>query len=322
MKSKNSIIFLAIGIVISLLLYKQYNKTATNALYTIGILQTASHPALDATRDGFIAQIKKSAGDSIDFVIRNGQGSVDSMHTIAQQFHAKQNIDAIFTIATPATQAMASIEKEKPIIIAAVSTSPTLSSILSQPNVCGISDMIDVRKEIEAMKALLPATARTIGIIFCTAEINAVAMAQVMVTQLESVGYTPITIGITSETDIEPALLSAIRNVDALLAPTDNIVASSVELIASIAHNANKPLILSDNMLVKQGALMARGVDYYDSGKQAGTIALQVLLNNKKPQELPIVPADNQSIFVNKQIMERLQLTIADSIAKDVIFVE
>ncbi len=322
MNQKNGFLLFCIALGISILFYKQYNKSHSNAAYTIGILQTASHPALDAARDGFIAKIKESTGNDIDFVVRNGQGSIDSMHTIAQQFHAKQNINAIFAIATPATQAIVSIEKEKPIIIAAVSVTPALDTILSQSNVCGTSDMINVRKEVEAMKALLPSTARTIGIIFCTAEINSVAMSQVMSTELERAGYTPVLIGITAETDIEPALLSSIRTVDAILAPTDNVIANSIELITAITQKTRIPLILSDNMLVKHGALMARGVDYYESGKQAGAIALQVLLHNKKPQDLSITQADNQKIFVNQHIMKELGLTVTDSIVKDVIFIE
>src|SRR5436190_7684961 len=107
-------------------------------LYTIGILQTASHPALDAARQGFIDEIQSQVNDKVNFVINNGQGSISTIHTIAQQFHAKQDIDGIFAIATPAVQAMVSIEKEKPICIAAVSVTPAL--FLSEKNVCGVSD--------------------------------------------------------------------------------------------------------------------------------------------------------------------------------------
>src|SRR5204863_2998317 len=121
------------------------------ALYTIGILQTASHPALDAARQGFVDEIKSQVGDKINFVISNGQGSVSTIHTIAQQFHAKQNIDGIFAIATPAAQAMISVEKEKPICVAAVSVTPAVQELLKGNKVFGVSDMIDVRAEVEAM---------------------------------------------------------------------------------------------------------------------------------------------------------------------------
>ncbi len=324
MKSHHTIVKLGLTAVIIIglvTLYKAMKMRKKDHRFTIGILQTASHPALDAARDGFIDTIKKSAGDTIDFVIRNGQGSISNIHTIAQQFHAKSDINAIYAIATPAAQAIASVEKEKPIIIAAVTVSPELGIDFSQLNVTGASDMIDVRKEVEAMRVLLPEAVRTVGVLYSTAEINSVAVSQVMVKELERAGYTPVLVGVTSESDMEPAVLSALRKVDALLAPTDNVVANAIPLIADIVQKAQKPLIISDNMLVKYGALMARGVNYYESGKQAGELALQVLLHNKKPEDLPIVRANNKEIFVNKEVLEQLGLTISDAIAENVVLI-
>lgn len=324
MKSQRTIkkLLLVVGVFVgAVLLYKTAVVRKKDQLFTIGILQTASHPALDAAREGFVAAIQESVGDKIDFVVRNGQGSISSIHTIAEQFHAKSDIDAVFAIATPAAQAMISIEKEKPVIIAAVTVSPELGISFSEPNVCGASDMIDVRKEVEAMRALLPQEIRIIGVLFCTAEINSVVMSQIMVAELERAGYVPVSVGITSEADIEPAMLSAVRKVDAFLAPTDNVVANAITLIADIAHKSHKPLIVSDNMLVQYGALMARGVDYYESGKQAGEVALQVLMEHKKPADLPIVRANNKDIFVNKQVLEQFGFTIADAIAQDIVLV-
>jgi len=321
-KYDSTMILLIIGLSIgAIALYKTIVVRKKGQLFTIGIVQTASHPALDAAREGFIAAIKDAVGDKIDCVVRNGQGSISSIHTIAQQFHAKQDIDALFAIATPAAQAAVVVEKEKPIIIAAVSLSPQLGDIFSASNVCGISDMIDVGKEVEAMRGLLPEAIKTVGILYCTAEVNAVAMAQRMVVELERVGYIPLLIGVTSEADIEPAILSAARKVDVFLAPTDNIVANAITLIVDLVNKVNKPLIVSDNMLVKHGALMARGVDYYESGRQAGGIALHVLLHNKKPHELSTIQANNKEIFVNKKVLDNFGFTIADAMAQDVVLV-
>jgi putative ABC transport system substrate-binding protein len=316
------VMILVIGLLIgAIVVYKTVVVRKKDYLFTIGILQTASHPALDAVREGFMTEIKDAVGDKIDCVVRNGQGSIISIHTIAEQFHAKQDIDAIFAIATPAAQAALSLEKEKPVIIAAVTVAPELGINFIESNVCGVSDMIDVRKEVEAMTMVLPREMQTVGILYCTAEVNSVAMSQIMVAQLERAGYMPVLVGVTSEADIEPAILSAARKVDAFLAPTDNVVANTITLIVDLTHKAHKPLIVSDNMLVKYGALMARGVDYYESGRQAGAIALQVLMQHKKPQDLPIASANNKDIFVNKKVLDELGLTIADAIAQDVVLV-
>jgi putative ABC transport system substrate-binding protein len=315
------IVLIVLAVSLGIIVVSRRMKTrARKQMYTIGILQTASHPALDAAREGFMATIQEM-GDQVEFVIRNGQGAISTIHALAQQFHAKGETDAVFAIATPAAQAMISVEKETPIIIAAVSVTPDRVADFSASNLCGVSDAIDVRAEVAAMKGLLPESIKTVGIIFCSAEVNSVATSQIMVAELEKAGYTPVLCSVASEIDMEPAIASAVRKVDALLAPTDNVVANSIALIADIAAKANKPLIVSDNLLVKQGALMARGVDYYESGKQAGDIALQILVDKKKPQAIGIVQADSKEIYVNKQKLEQLGLTVSDPIKNDVVLV-
>lgn len=307
--------------IFTIMMVRRLKKPEHKRASTIGIIQTASHPALDAVREGFVTAVKEKMGDSVDFIVRNGQGSISTIHTIAQQFHAKQDADIIFAIATPAAQAILSVEKERPIIIGAVTVTPELADNFSAPNICGVNDMIDVRKEIQAMKELLPKTAKTVGIVFSSAEVNSVAMSKIMVAELERAGYEPQLIAVASELDMEPAVASAVRKVDVLLCPTDNVVANSIALIANIAAKAEKPLIVSDNLLVWQGALMARGIDYYESGKQAGEIALQIIEIKKKPQDIGIITANSIEIYVNKQVLGTLGLSISDAIASDVVLV-
>lgn len=289
-------------------------------LGTIGILQTASHPALDAVRNGFIEKIEERVGDKIDFVIRNGQGSIANIHAIAQQFHAKNDIDGVFAIATPAAQAIVSVETKKPVCIAAVSVTPDLQQLFSQTNVFGASDMVNVHAQVDAIKALLPDVEK-VGILYCTAEINSVAMADSMLKELEMRGYDSLLIGVTSEIDIEPALMSALRKVDIVFAPTDNMVANTISLIVDLTQKANKPLVVSDNMLVQYGALMARGIDYYESGRQAADLVLQIFVDGKKPDDLSIVSPDTKEIYVNKEVAERFNIIIPDSIVRDVVLV-
>ena len=117
-------------------------------------------------------------------------------------------------------------------------------------------------------------------------------------------------------------MTSGLRKVDALIAPTDNTIANSITLIADLERKAEKPLVVSDNMLVKYGPLMARGVDYYESGTQAAAIALQLLINHKKPYELPILGADSKQVFINTQTAAALNIIIPDTLAPDVVLVE
>src|SRR5690242_20351632 len=115
MKHITFLITISIIIIIGHQLHKKYSSPKNTSTLLIGILQTASHPALDATRQGFVDSIKNTI-KNVEFIIYNGEGSISQLHTMAHSFHINKNIDAIFAIATPAAQAIVHTEKEKPII--------------------------------------------------------------------------------------------------------------------------------------------------------------------------------------------------------------
>lgn len=293
------------GIIINKITKKTQNKSALK----IGVLQTASHPALDAAREGFVATLNTYLSENIEYVIQNAQGSIVTAHTIAERFHADDSIAAIYAIATPALQAIAAVEKQKPIFIAAITDPHALGVIQEKTNICGTTDMIDVAGTVQAIKTILPHIA-TIALIYNPAENNSVMQINVMEKELHKNGIKTIRIGIATESDIPQAIASALSKTDALLTPTDNLIASAMPLVSHLARAAKKPLIACHNQAVEQGAFMARGVDYYESGKQTGDIALKVLRDGKKPYNIAITPTKSDTVVINKGILNELNITI------------
>lgn len=313
-------LLLAAAFVAAFILVRQRKKQTTTAQYTIGILQIASHPALDAAREGFMEELKSMLGGDVAFVVQNAQGSVAQAHGIAQQFHANKNLCGFFAIATPAAQAMSAVEKKKPIFIAAVTDPHALGLVYETGNVCGVKDMINVGAEIEMMVQLVP-TSKTVGLLYTSGETNSVIMAKEMRKQLEARGLTAVDFAISNESDMQAIAELACRKSDVILAPTDNTVASAISLLTSLTVKNKKPFIVSDNMLVKFGSLAARGVDYRTCGKQAAQIAYEVLVEGKKPYELPIKQADTKEIFVNETTLKALELTVPEILKDDVVLV-
>lgn len=287
--------------------------------WTIGIIQTATHPALDDTRKGFV-EVLKEMGVDVSFIVKNGEGSSSQLHAIAEQFHARPHINALFAIATPAVQAAAAVEREKPLIIAAVTDPQQLGIISPTTNVSGTSDMINVEQEVHSMKLLLPKV-KTVSIIYSPSEINATIVAQKMKEAVEKEGMTPRLVPLTSQADIVGALTSALSKSDALLAPTDNLIASAITVIADMARKARKPLIVSDNTLVKYGALMAQGVNYYESGKESGRIAYEILVGQKKPAQIPVVSGGSSKLFINKDVLNELGLSMPQELQSSAVLV-
>jgi len=313
MKKKNLLLsLLIIGIIISAItINKTRQKINSTPSIKIGILQTASHPALDAACQGFINTITQNTNGAITCVVYNAQGSIINAHTIAERLHADNSIKGIYAIATPALQAIASVEKEKPIFIAAVSNPYQLDIINKKTNICGTTDMIDIPGTIKRIKDILPHVT-TIALIYNPAENNSVAQIAIMKKELLLHSIKPLPIGITTEMEIPHAITSALSKADALLTPTDNLIASAMPIISHLSRSAQKPLIACHNDAVKQGAFMARGVDYYESGKETAQIALTVLRDGKKPYKLPITPTQSDTIIINKQVFDELGITIGE----------
>lgn len=302
------LLFISLALLGIIIAKRTFTKKET--LWTVGILQTATHPALDAATQGFTSELTSILGNKVSFITQNAEGSVSNMQTMAQGLRSNTSVDLLFAIATPAAQAVASLEKEKPIIFAAV-TDPQAAG-LTGSNVTGVTDMIDVKKQIDLLSMLVP-HAQTVGLIFNRGEINSLALAEQMKTELEQKDICVLEFGIINESEIPAAAQAACRKTDVILAPTDNTVASTIKVITTIAQRMHKAVIVSDTLLVSQGALAAQGIDYATCGKQAAHLAAELLQGSKQISNMAIVHPDSKAV-INRQEFDRLQLNIPASL--------
>mgnify|MGYP000291871241 CR=1 FL=1 len=311
---------LIVGFITAFVIIKKLKKTKATDSYEIGILQTASHPALDASRQGFMKQLSTRLGDKINFVIHNAQGNISQAHAIAQQFHANKELDAFFAIATPAAQALAAVEKQKPIVLSAVTDPANLGLIYQKTNVTGVSDMIDVPGTIDMITQLVP-HAQTVGLLYTSGETNSITLAEKMRQSITDRGLTPLDFAVSNEADMQTVVQLACRKADVLLAPTDNTIAASIPLIISLCAKYNKPFIASDNMLVHSGALAARGVDYKQCGAQAANMMYRMLIDGIQPDTLAVERSNSNTIYINKKVANTLGIVIPQKIQSSIKFI-
>jgi putative ABC transport system substrate-binding protein len=291
--------------------------TKKNTQWTVGILQTATHPALDAVTLGFTNELTSILGNKVSFIIQNAEGSVSNMQTMAQGLRSNGSVDLLFAVATPAAQAVASLEKEKPIIFAAV-TDPQAAGLTGQ-NITGVTDMIDVKKQIDLLTMLVP-HAQTVGLIFNRGEINSLTLAEQMKAELERKGLTVLEFGVINESEIPAAAQTACRKTDVILAPTDNTVASTIKVITNIAQRMQKAVIVSDALLVSQGALAAQGIDYATCGAQAAQLTAEILQGSKQISNVPVVTPESKTV-INRQEFDRLQLNVPSSLQQQLEYI-
>lgn len=313
--NKKWIITLAV-IISAFLIFTACEKKDDSVEFTIGITQIVEHSALDLTREGFIAGLKEAGfSENVKFIIENAQGDMATAQLIAQNF-VDEDVDMIFAIATPTAQAAFNATKDIPIMISAV-TDPLEAGLvksLNKPgtNVSGTSDKAPIGMQIDLLTEL-NINAKTIGFLYNTSEKNSEVQLTSLEAEADKRGIKIISIGITSVTEIEPSLDILLQQIDVLYTPTDNIIATSIQLIAEKALAKNIPVLAAEPELVKAGALITFGVDYFDLGKQTGLMAAKVL-NGEDISKMPIEISTNPQVVINIKTAKQLGIEISEEL--------
>ena len=285
---------------------------------TIGITQIVEHPALDAARKGFIDVLKASEFASrIEFEEKSAQGDMAVAQTIAEEFvNSKKSM--ILAIATPTAQASFNATKEIPILITAV-TDPKAAGLVGE-NVTGTSDATPLDKQFTLLKKLYP-NAKTVGIIYNIGEQN----SEIQVNEAKALsgkfGLKIEAVGVSNINEISQGLDSLLDKVDVMYAPTDNLIASSMPLIAEKSTAKKKGIIAGEKGMVEAGALATEGIDYYELGKQTGEMAIKVL-KGEKPENLAIKTLEKTELVINTKAFAALGLVIDEELKSKATKVE
>ncbi|MFA3800450.1 ABC transporter substrate-binding protein [Leptotrichia hongkongensis] len=277
--------------------------------YRIGITQIASHPALDSAREGFKDAFKE-AGIEADFDEKNANGETANANLIANNFVSSKE-DLIFAIATNAAQPASQATNEIPVVFSAI-TDPQAAGILKD-NVTGVSDRMDVKQQLELLKKLSP-NIKTVGVIYNSSEQNSKIQVEDLKKAAKELGINVIEKSIVQANEIPQAADSLVREADAIYLPTDNLVASVVSLITEKATTAKKIVFGAEAAHVKGGALITQGVSYYEIGKEAGKMAIDILKNGKKPNEIKFKTMPLNEIVVNAKTLAALGISLPEDV--------
>lgn len=284
-------------------------EASADASYTIGILQLVEHDALDAATQGFQDKLVELLGDSVSFDLQNAQGESTNCTTIATKF-VSDEVDLIMANATGAVQAAAAATGTIPVVGTSVTDYATAGVVESNTapgyNVTGVSDLAPVDQQIDLLLQLVP-DATKVAIIFCSAEPNSYfqsELAQQYITEagLEFVEYTA-----ADSNEIQAVVTKASSECDAFYIPTDNTMASNMEIIKNIALPAGIPVIAGEEGMCGTGGLATLSISYYELGLQAGQVAYDILVNGADPATTPIS-------FVSENIVAKYNVEAADAL--------
>lgn len=255
--------------------------------YTIGINQIISHPALDLAKKGFI-DIFNEKGIKVKFLENNANGDISVADLISKNL-VLQKVDLIYAIATPTAQAAQNATNEIPIIFSAVTDN--VSAKLINKNVTGVLDAVDLEEQLKLALEIDP-NIKKIGFIYNSSESNSIDQLDKLKKISSSYSIEIIEKSITQISELPQVLKFVLERVDAIYTPADNMVASSIKLIADTARDYMKISIGAEKAHVDAGILASKGINYYELGKEAGLIAIDILLNGKKVEEISVKTID------------------------------
>lgn len=287
---------------------------AANDTYQIGVLQLTQHAALDAANEGFIAALDAS-GIKYEVDQQNASGDSSTCVTVADKF-VNDGKDLIYTIATPAAQAVAGATSDIPVVGSAITDYVEAGLVNSNDapggNVTGSSDMNPIDAQLDLLIQLVPA-AKTVGVFYSADEDNSILQANLFTTAAEAKGLTVEKFTISNSNEIQTVVQSMEGKIDACWIPTDNKLAAGMATVAMIANEIKLPIIAGESNMVTEGALATYGLDYYQLGYLAGEMAVDILKNGKKPADMPIqfLPADKCELAVNEETAKAIGIDVS-----------
>ncbi len=287
----------------------------TSQAYSIGISQIVTHPALDATVQGFQDALMEAGYTNITYDLQNAEGDMATTASIAQKF-AGDDLDLVLGVATPTAQALVKQITDRPVLFTAV-TDPVGAGLVEDPNmpsanVTGVSDMQPVKPILELAQTFRP-DAKNVGMVYNAGESNSVFLVEQAEKDAATMGLTIVKAPASTSAEVQAAAKSLIGRADAIAVIGDNTAVSALEAIIKVCDENDIPLVAGDPDSVKRGAVACYGFDYYDLGKQTGVMAAQVL-GGTPIADVPVQFAENLQLSVNEKAAAAQGVTIPDDL--------
>ena len=297
---------------------------ASKDVPVIGISQYGEHPSLDNCRTGFLEGLTEAGlVEGKDYTVNYQNAGFDDniAMQIGQNFSAN-NVALMCAIATPAATACYAAAEDKgiPVIFTAI-TDPAAAG-LTAGGATGTSDKLPVEAQLELIRALQP-DAKKIGILYTVSEPNSVSAIAEYKEKAPAFGFEIVDVGVTAQAEVTQATDRILtQEVDCLSNLTDNNVVGVLASVLEKTDAAAVPVYGSEVEQVKIGCVAAAGIDYVALGRQTGGMAAKILKGEAKVDDIPFETISEYGIYVNSEMLARLNLTVPEALAKRAVEAE
>lgn len=302
---------------LAVLLLAALAAPAAAATYRIGIVQLVEHPALDASREGFLAELRDTGFiDQVEILYQNAQNDPSLLAPIVNNF-INERVDLIHAITTPAAQTAASLARDIPVLFSAV-RDPLAAKLIDSfeapgGNITGSSHYQPASEQAALILEVLP-NVRRVGVVYNAGEDNSVAQVLDLREWARENGITLVERTVSQSVEVQQATESLVGQVDVIYVPTDNTVVAGLEGMILAANRAKLPVIAADVDTVARGALAAYGADFFKLGRLTAQQAIAILRDGASPGEIPIAMEEDRDLAINLTVAEELGLELPPAV--------
>lgn len=266
--------------------------------------------------EGF-AESGLKPGPDFRLEIGNAQGDTAAVHSLLDSA-VSSDANLVFVMSTPVLQAALQKIRDRPLVFTYIA-SPKAAGAGDDdnhlPNVTGVATGGAYKEALELVKEVMPNT-RTVGTIFCPAEVNSVVHRDRSAAVAKKLGMELIAVPASTAVEVPDAALALCgRRPDVICQIPGNMTTSSFPSIANAARQAHIPLFGMQTSHGREGAAIAVGRDYHDAGRQAAHMAARIL-RGESPAGIPFEMIKRVKTLVNLRACREFGVTVPPAVMK------
>ena len=283
------------------------SQSKTQSPKNVGVLLLASHPVLEDLRDGFqerLDEIAKTKGIPVAYDEKNAEGNAATLNQLAAYFSSGKHA-LVYAIGSDCSLKLKSKESKIPVIFAGT-PDPVGSEFvdsLENPgaNLTGVRFLAPAKVLLDVLEARHQGI-RRVAVLRNPSEINSRSVAEPFIAEAGRRGLIVGDFGVTELSQL-PTVLGKIGSEkwESVFVPNDNLIYQNLKQVAASLASQNTPFISVTDASVKAGAEFAVGVSYREMGRQAASLAAELLFGGKKPGEVPVLDLQEGCLFVPDQ---------------------
>jgi ABC-type uncharacterized transport system substrate-binding protein len=255
-------------------------------------------------------------GRDYTMTVRNAQGDMPTLSGIVDAA-VGDGADLIMTLSTPTLQVAIQRVKSIPIIFAFSSNPIGAGAGRSYddhlPNVTGVPTTASYDDVIGIIRELLPG-ARRLGTLMVPAEVNSVHNTKLASAAATKQGFELVTVAVNSSSELSDSTLALLAlEIDAICQVGSNLTIAGFASIVRAAQQARVPVFGFLSSDAQNGALAVVARDSYESGWQAGLLAVR-LIGGESPAKIPFKEIPSSKLILNLTAAKTAGITVPEAL--------